>query len=386
MTRTSQLRSRATRHAVAFGTRVVLALALGAFATDVQAQGQSAPATRTVADWLAEGWRLKAAADIPGAIRAFEQARAAGADGQLVELEIGYLELQRGHRGAARGHFDAAAGGADPGRAEIARRELRFLPAHLWADVYAEVWAWHRVVGAQSTDLVPTLRVRGFVRPFLDLDLSGYIYAQGTRDVLSQGNGTIALSRVYADNRLLLGAGALLRLWQGRLGIFVQGGPALNLLRDGQPEVQLDVRAGAMLMGQTTGCRPAVGHPVRVAAGGCVEGYSETVWVNRFNNDLIAFFRGRLAYNLFVTGPIAWQPLIESRVMLGLNRDYWNNFAEAGVMHRWRLLEPFVLDLSAGVAAGTYLGLFNAGPNGAPLPSPSTYVEGRLLLTTYLAM
>ncbi|MEI8255245.1 MAG: hypothetical protein WCJ30_06175, partial [Deltaproteobacteria bacterium] len=250
MRRKSPVSSRAARRVIALGTSVVLALAVGAHATSASAQEQRASTGRSADGWLQEGWRLKAAADTAGAIRAFEQARAAGADVQIVSLELGYLELRRGHRGAARGYFSTAAAGPDRERAEIARRELRYLPAHLWADVYAEAWGWHRFAGAPSTDLVPTLRVRALVRPVLDFDLSGFLYAQGTRDVASQGNGTVALSRIYADNRLTLGAGLLLRLWQGRIGVFAQGGYAFNLLNDSQPH-QWDVRAGVILMGQT---------------------------------------------------------------------------------------------------------------------------------------
>ena len=58
-------------------------------------------------------------------------------------------------------------------------------------------------------------------------------------------------------------------------------------------------------------------------------GYAEAVWVSRFENNVLTMGRGRIAFTALVTGPIAWQPIAEVRVLKDINNDYWNNLADA---------------------------------------------------------
>ena len=69
----------------------------------------------------------------------------------------------------------------------------------------------------------------------------------------------------------------------------------------------------------------------------------------------------------------------EARVLKDIRNDYWNNLADAGGGHRWRLLKPFVLDLLVGVHGGGYFGLENRDPP----PDPLSYAEFRIQLGGY---
>ncbi|WP_438000599.1 hypothetical protein WMF26_13030 [Sorangium sp. So ce185] len=343
-------------------------------------QGSAAQGPEAARRLLDEAYARKAAHDTRGAAAALEAARAAGADAQLVALELGYLASQQGDREEARRRFEEAGRGPDEALARKAQAELRLLPQRLSADLYAETYGWSRVLGAaQQSDLVPTLRARGFFRPSFSLDLGLYAYAQVTRDLASRGRGAGGVPLVYADNYALAGLGAMLRLWDRRIGLFVQAGPALNLLDDGRERVAFDARGGAFFGAETGGCAPG-GEGVSWTFVPCAELYAEAVFVSRFDDNVIAFARPRLSATYLVTGPLAWQVVAEGRAAADTNSDFFNNFVDAGAGPRLRLLRPLRLDLALGLHAGSYLGREGRDP----APRQLGYVDLRLQAATYV--
>jgi hypothetical protein len=328
---------------------------------------------------LEAGYRAKAERDVAAARRAFEQALELGADPQRVHLELGYIASAERRLADARRHFETAAGGPSAELAGAARTQLRFVPNHLWGDVYFEGWAWYRFAGARSANFVPTLRLRALWRPFLDHDFNVYLYGQITRDVASRGVGPRSLPVIYADNHALLGAGVFYRFLENHVAVFGQIGPAFNLRDDGGEIVSLDARAGVLGGIESSECRLPHFNGMRALVGGCVEGYGEIVYVSRFNHDIVGMVRGRVALNLFQIGPMLWQPLFELRALGGKNGDYYNNLVELGVGYRFRLLEPFLIDLTTTLHGGLYYGVQNVDP----VPNPPVFLELRALLTTY---
>lgn len=329
---------------------------------------------------LARAYQYKAAGDSEGALAAFEAARAAGADVQRVALEIAYVRLGRGEVSRAREDLDRARTGPDPSLAEQARREIAALPSRLWAELYADSYGWSRTAGGgPGADFVPTVRVRALIRPSLDADVHVYLFGQATRDLASRGRNASALPEIYADNRALAGAGVLARMWRRRLGVFAQAGPAFALVDDGAAQVALDARGGAFLGAETAGCRPRPGG-LRLTLRPCAETYAEAVYVSRFDHNVVGFGRWRLAATTLVTGPVAWQLAIETRAAVDRNRNFYNNFADAGVGHRFRLLGRVPLDVLVGVHAGSAFGIASRDP----APRPLHYVDARLQAATYL--
>jgi hypothetical protein len=364
---------------------VALALAVAA-PTPAPAPGHAPPAPkgepaapqRSATEWLDEAYRLKADGDLGGAELALVRARAAGADAQLVALERSYLDLARGDRPSARRHLSEAADGPDRRLAAQAAAELRQLPKRWSGDVYADAFGWSRLDGAERVrDVVPTIRVRAHLRPSLDLDASFYLAAQATRDTASTGGTQVALPRVYADNYALLAVGATAAFWERRIGVFAQAGPAFNLVDDGKPATAFDARAGAFLSVESADCRPGPSPGVRFGLRPCAEAYAEGTWLSRFDNDVVVFARGRAGATFVVTGPVAWQLLGEVRGSVDRNKDYYDNFVDAGACLRWRLQRVLPLDLSTGVYAGTYLGVEGVDP----APTPLTFVDLRAELS-----
>jgi hypothetical protein len=339
------------------------------------------PGPRASSELLDAAYRAKAEHRLAEAHEGFERARAAGADPQLVAVELGYIAAARGDAEDAQLRFEEARRGPDPDLAGQAGRELSTGPRHWSSDVYADAIGAAAVggVSAAPTMLVPTLRVRGYWRPSLSVDAQVYAYAQGTRDTASSAQGPAGVPAIYADDYALFGIGARYRLWGGRIGLFAQVGPAANLVRPASPLV-VDARAGFDLYAESARCAPPPAHDVVFEVLPCAEVYAEGTYASRFDNNVFGLVRPRGGFTYMVTGPVAWQVIAEARAGKDLNDDYYNNFIDAGVGPRWRLLSPFRLDVLLTADAGTYLGLQNVDP----APSTLAYGAVRLEASTYM--
>ncbi|MCO4768504.1 MAG: hypothetical protein KDA24_00630 [Deltaproteobacteria bacterium] len=335
--------------------------------------------------FLAQARAYRAEENYSMAAMSLETAEEQGGDACSVALERGYLEGEQGHGTKARKAFREAARCDDEAVSAAAKGELKARYRLFWGDLYAELYGWHRFLPSTgSTNLVPTVRVRGYIHPIPKLDLDPYIFAQISRDLASQGNTVSGVPLILADNVAMIGAGVLLRGWKRRVGIYAQAGPAFNLLDDGRQRVFFDARVAAFFAVSAPTCSPApqmAAPGARVGFAGCAEVYAEAVWVSRFDNNVFTLGRGRLGFTALVTGPVAWQPIAEVRVFKDINNDYWNNLIDAGVGMRWRLLMPFGLDVMLGVHGGSYFGL----ENNDPAPNPLGFAELRLQAATYIA-
>lgn len=382
-------------------------------ADDVSAQPLSASAL------LDEGYARKKQGDLVGAAEAFEGAREAGAEAQRVALELGYLAAIQGNSLGARRYFQEASLGNDSELRSLAAKELQALApeptprsssgaypqsastprlafleatrnsmsplatggaARWWGDLYAEAYGWHRLQGPPlRDDLVPTLRLRALYRISSEPDINLYAVAQATRDLASKASDSSGLPIIYADNHATVGIGAMLRIWERQLGFFAQTGPTVSLVDRGEKRTRLDLRAGAFLGLESDLCaaRP---EKSELVAWPCAELYSEAVYVNRFDHNVIGFARGRAGFTYWATGPLLSQLLLEGRGAVDSNHDYYNNFADVGLGNRFRFVSPIRLDIMTGIHGGSYFGVSGRDP----LPSTLRYVELRLQAATYL--
>jgi len=215
------------------------------------------------------------------------------------------------------------------------------------------------------------------------VDLDPYIFFQISRDTASRAEGPLGYPLIYADNTAMLGGGVQFRFWRKQAGLFAQVGSAFGLLPlDEQPVAELDFRAGAFLAVEAPACRPEPGTgevPARAELKACGDIYSEAIYVSRFDHNLLVAVRGRVGFTYLVTGPVSWAPLLEGRLLKDVLGDYWNNLADGGIAHRWRLLKPFGLDLLVGLHGGGYFGLQRQDPP----PDPLSYLDFRVQLATY---
>lgn len=312
----------------------------------------------------------------------FALAVEAGADAQAVQLELGWMDKGRGKIYEGRRHFRLAKKGEDEDKAATARAELRYPPKLVWGDLYAEAFAWYRFYPTTSANLVPTIRLRVYLHPIPKLDLDFYAFVQASRDVASTSSGPTGVPLIYADNSVMLGVGVQFRFWKRRIGLFAQVGPAFKLVPQvGVSPVQLDFRAGAFFGVEGPVCRPEPEMKgARLTLDPCADVYADLIYVSRFDHNLLFYLRGRFGLGYLITGPVQWAPFVEGRLLADINGEYYNNLADAGIGHRWRLLKPFGLDFLFGIHAGSYFGRENRDS----APSPLQYAELRWQLATYV--
>jgi hypothetical protein len=108
--------------------------------------------------------------------------------------------------------------------------------------------------------------------------------------------------------------------------------------------------------------------------------YGESVYVSRYDDNVVGLLRPRAAAAYLVTGPVAWQVVTEVRAAKDIHNDYYNNFLEAGAGQRFRLLSPGRVDLLLSVHEGSYLGVHHI----EPAPRSLGYTDLRLEASTYL--
>lgn len=376
---------------------------------------------------LDQAYLLKQRKEDVAAERAFKRALKAGANPQVAWLEIAYMRAERHDSVGARVAFETATHGDNAEITRTARSELAGLTSeagssssHFGFDLYAEAFGWHRVVtglGAEPIgDLVPTLRLRAFYRPVTDLDFAFYVVAQGTRDTASPTTPILATaakpptktspgvpatpeiaSQVLADDYAFFAGGARARVWGGRLAFFAQIGPAFYLLPGNPPnspscpansKTCLDARVGTELFAELPSCAPDAEPGARFTFVPCAEVYGEAIFFSRFDNDTIGFIRPRIAATYLVTGPVAWQALVEGRAGADTNGDqntsasptsaYGSNFVDTGIGQRFRTLGKYRVDLILSANTGMYI----AGPGGKEPNTP--YTDVRLEASTYL--
>jgi len=336
------------------------------------------PVPETPGDWLQLAWARKAADDYEGAEEAFLAALAAGGDKASIALEMGYLAHERGDYTESEDWFRQARKASSEG-IRTARGELQALEPKFWGEAYGQLFAWRRFFPCKRTNVLPFVQVREFWHPIEGVDFDPYVYVNASRDFASRGEGPLGYPVIYADNTLGIGVGALYRTWERQAGAFVQMGTAINLMADDRNRVWFDARIGAFVdLEEETGCWPDPDSEPgpTMPMSFCWEAYGEAVYLSRFDHNIVSQARGRVGSSAMVTGKVAWQPLLESRVHKDLLNDYWNNLIEVGAVHRWRFLGDFRLDVMAGLHFGTYFGLYRNDPP----PTPLRYAELRLLL------
>jgi hypothetical protein len=373
------------RHYITNPARLVLA---GIIAASLSAGGRVAQATNTVgappsppARLLEEAYHRKATGDLSGAVFSFRQAQAAGADAQRVALELGYLENARGSLGDAHSHFAAAAEGPDGMVAAQARRELAVLPRRLTADLYGDAFGWRRTAGANAfTDVVPTVRVRAFFRPSFALDLHVYGYMQATRDAASRGRDAAGVpGGVRRRLRPHRRRPDVAPVRSARSVCSPRAAPPTTCSTTAAPAAPSTCAAACSSVSRAPAAAPT--RPDRPSAWTCAATSTGRASTSAASSTTSSVSPAR------TWAPATWSPApspgrrcFRCAGSGDRNADYYNNFADGGVAHRWRLMGALPFDLSAGVSAGRYFGRQGLDP----LPGELRYLDLRLVAATQL--
>jgi Flp pilus assembly protein TadD len=148
-----------------------------------------------------------------------------------------------------------------------------------------------------------------------------------------------------SESAFILGVGVATRSWHGGMGWF-EAGTSIGYLT-GVPS--RDFRGGVSYS-KTIGASMA-----SVYDGWFVETTADSVFVSRFDDDLLNYTQNRIGFTSTV-GAFKLQPFWGNNVTFDVKREYWANFAETGPGVRFRppRVPPSVW-MTVGVVRGVYL-------------------------------
>jgi tetratricopeptide (TPR) repeat protein len=148
-----------------------------------------------------------------------------------------------------------------------------------------------------------------------------------------------------SESAIILGVGVASRTWHGATGWF-EAGTSIGYLT-GVPSRDL---RGGISYSKTIGASMAAEH-----SGLFVEMLGDSVFVSRFDNDLLNYSQNRMGFTTSL-GAFKIQPFWSTNITFDVKRQYWANFAETGPGFRFRPPgAPASLWVNLSVVRGAYL-------------------------------
>jgi tetratricopeptide (TPR) repeat protein len=251
-----------------------------------------------------------------------------------VMLKLGWTYNLLGQDRQAIRWFELARYSPDPAIAAEATRAWRNLSPGL-SRVRTSFWAlpfyssrWRDVF--TYSQLKTELRSGELpFRPYLSMRFIG--------DTRSRPGG--AVPQYFSETAFILGAGIMTRSYRGAL-LWAEAGVALSYMRQPQSgRARSDYRGGlafSRVFGRQLGSE---------GSGGFFETGADAVFISRFDNDLLLYWRNRMGYTAPVSmklGGLATQWCWNVIAATDARRQYWTNFVESGpgLRLRWQSWPP----------------------------------------------
>ncbi|HWF06900.1 MAG TPA: tetratricopeptide repeat protein [Bryobacteraceae bacterium] len=148
-----------------------------------------------------------------------------------------------------------------------------------------------------------------------------------------------------SESAFILGGGVATRYWRGAMAWFEAGTTVSYLNGSRSPDYR-----GGVSYGKTVGASLAAEH-----GGWFVETLADSVFVSRFDNDLLNYSQNRVGYTSSL-GPLKIQTFWNNNLTFDAKKQYWANFAETGPGVRFHPPgTPPSLAITLGAVRGAYL-------------------------------
>ncbi len=291
-------------------------------------------------DPLLLGQRSYDAGFLRDAKRYFLEAREQNPFDAMIALKLGWTENMLHDDESAIRWFDIARQSTDPAIAQEADRayqKLRpdneLIRTTLWVyPLYSSRWRDVFGYGQIKTEL----RMR-------KLPLHPYVSIRFVGDE-RRSTGGVAPQNL-SESAFILGAGIATQSWRGAMAWF-EAGSAIGYLT-GVPS--RDFRGGVSYS-KTYGASIAAEH-----GGWFLETLGDSVFVSRFDDDLINYSQSRIGFTT-TWGPFKAQPFWTNNVTFDVKRQYWANYVETGPGFRFRPPgAPKSFWVTLGAVRGAYL-------------------------------
>jgi tetratricopeptide (TPR) repeat protein len=257
-----------------------------------------------------------------------------------IALKLGWTNNLLHDDATAIHWFDVARQSSDPAiSAEAARAYKNLRPGvarfrtTLWVyPLYSS--RWHDLFGYGQ--LKTELRLKKLpIHPYVSLRLDGDL-----RDSMG-GPSPVDLS----ESSFILAVGVASRTWHGATGWF-EAGSSMSYLNGTHAA---DYRGG-ISFSRTIGTSIAAEHN-----GWFVETLADSVYVSRFDNDLLNYTQNKIGFTSSVGG-FKVQTFWSDNLTFDVKRQYWANFVETGPGFRFHPPHtPPSLAITAGLVRGVYL-------------------------------
>lgn len=257
-----------------------------------------------------------------------------------IALKLGWTNNLLHDDATAIHWFDVARHSSDPAVASEAGRAYNNLRPGLEL-VRTTVWIyplfssrWGDLFGYGQIKSELNLK-KALVRPYVTLRLVG--------DARRQTGGLYNQS--LSESAFILGVGAATRYWRGAMAWF-EAGTSIGYL-DGSRTA--DYRGGVSYS-RTTGTSIA-----SERSGWFLETLGDSVFVSRFNNDLLNYSQSRAGYTSSLGG-FKIQTFWNNNITFDVKKQYWANFVETGPGFRFHPPRaPPSLAITLGLIRGVYL-------------------------------
>jgi hypothetical protein len=142
-----------------------------------------------------------------------------------------------------------------------------------------------------------------------------------------------------------VGGGVATRSWHGAMGWF-EAGASMSYLNGSH---LADYRGG-FSYSKTIGVSMAAEH-----SGWFVETLGDSVFISRFDNDLLNYSQNRFGFTSSFAG-FKLQPFWSNNLTIDAKKQYWANFVETGPGFRFRPPHaPASVAITLGAVRGVYL-------------------------------
>jgi len=299
--------------------------------------------------------------DLAGAARSFEGVRRLDPDDCSAALELGYLYFRLHNDVKSEKAFESAEWCPDFKTRQAAAAALKNIRAgdpHYYLDLYAAP-----LFTSRFQDNIVDLEATAGWKPKAHWPLSLYLAARFMEDSKSTSG---AIPDIYSDNLLSLGPGVKLQPRGMNLNLIVEVTPTLNLTRSGDHPERSETNKRAVLSDYEYWEKRRLFADAGASVG----------WYSRYRSNAIAYAQARAGIVVWDNDVARASLYVPGYVSKDSNKDYYNNYFEAGAGAELASVTAMNLKLRAEYLRGFYMGIAGRDPN----PYARAYNDVRVLL------
>ena len=299
--------------------------------------------------------------DLAGAAKSFEGARKLAPDDCAAALELGYIYARLHNDLKAEKAFASAEWCPElktRQAAAAALKTIRSADPSVYLDVYAAP-----LFTSRFQDKIVYFETAAGWKPDAYWPVSLYLAGRFMKDSRSRAGD---IPEIYSDNAVSLGPGVKLQPKGMNLNLTAELNPTLNLTRSSEHPNRYETNKRAVLADYGYWERRRLFADAGASVG----------WYSRYRDNVIAYAQLRAGLTVWEGGGARASLYLPAYVSKDGNRDFFNNYFEAGGGAELASATELNLKLRAEYLRGFYMGIEGRDRN----PYPRAYNDVRVML------